>query len=54
MRLVILGAGGHLGTVLARDLAGLGSVVGLRRADLDVCDHAAVDRTIASLAPDVV
>jgi dTDP-4-dehydrorhamnose reductase len=52
-RIVLIGANGQLGTDLAAVLAGPG-LVPLTRRDLDVTDPAAVDRTLAALAPAVV
>lgn len=53
MRILITGAGGMLGSDLARTLAG-DETRSLRRQDLDVCDRAAVERTIEEFQPDAV
>jgi dTDP-4-dehydrorhamnose reductase len=52
-RWLITGAGGQLGADLLRVLAGC-DVVGLKRADLDIGDEAAVRAALAELKPDVV
>jgi dTDP-4-dehydrorhamnose reductase len=55
MRLLVTGAAGMLGTdvVAAAERDGH-EVVGLARADLDICDAAAVRDAIAAAAPDAV
>jgi dTDP-4-dehydrorhamnose reductase len=52
-RIVILGAGGQLGTSLARRLAEH-SPTALDRAELDVGDPQAVDRQLGELRPEIV
>lgn len=52
MKLLLLGAGGQLGTTLA-DIAGH-EVVGVTRADVDVTDHAAVMAVVQRVHPDVL
>ncbi|MFI5181023.1 MAG: dTDP-4-dehydrorhamnose reductase [Thermoanaerobaculia bacterium] len=53
-RIVVTGAGGQLGSVLARDLQKDHEVFGLTRESLDVADRAAVRDRIAKLRPTVV
>jgi dTDP-4-dehydrorhamnose reductase len=56
MRWLIVGAGGQLGSDLLRVLSGRtdDEVVGVTRAELDVTDESAVEKTIADVAPTVV
>jgi dTDP-4-dehydrorhamnose reductase len=55
MRLLIVGSGGMLGRVVARDAARLGhDVVALGHADLDVTDAANVERIVAAVGPRAV
>jgi dTDP-4-dehydrorhamnose reductase len=54
MRVVITGAAGKVGSDLVRAFADAKEVIGLRRADLDICDWPAVAATIAELEPDLV
>jgi dTDP-4-dehydrorhamnose reductase len=53
MRLLVTGAGGQLGADLVRT-AGDHEVVGLTRAELDVCDPAAAEKAVVDVRPDVV
>ena len=52
MRIVILGAGGMLGTDLVRSRPAGHEVTGFSRADLDIRDAGALDRAIRSIRPD--
>lgn len=51
---LVFGANGQVGYELARELAPLGRVVALTRADLDLTDLAAVGATVRSVRPTVV
>jgi dTDP-4-dehydrorhamnose reductase len=53
MRLLVTGAGGQLGADLVR-MAGDHEVVGLTRAELDVCDPAAAEKAVVDIRPDAV
>ena len=55
MRLLVTGAGGMLGRAVAATGARLGhEVTALERGDLDVTDQVACDRTLETVAPQVV
>jgi dTDP-4-dehydrorhamnose reductase len=55
MRVLIIGAAGQLGAVLAAHFRACGNdVVGTTRADLDVTSHDSVLRVVADVGPDVV
>jgi len=54
MRVLIVGAAGHLGSAVARHLAASADVTATTRADLDVRDHRAVEATVMRVGPDVV
>jgi dTDP-4-dehydrorhamnose reductase len=56
VRWLVVGAGGQLGTDLLRVLErdGERDVVGLTRADLDIADHAAIDKAVAAHEPSIV
>jgi dTDP-4-dehydrorhamnose reductase len=52
---VVFGASGQLAIELVRELAGRGyTVTGLTRAEVDICNTAAVEATLARLDPQVV
>jgi dTDP-4-dehydrorhamnose reductase len=53
MRTVILGAGGQLATDMEMALSD-GEVLPLSHAQLDVCDHERVRKTLSAIAPDAV
>jgi dTDP-4-dehydrorhamnose reductase len=53
-RILVTGAAGQVGFELTRALEPLGEVVPLTRDALDVCDSAAIDRTLELLRPHVV
>ena len=54
-RAVVFGASGQLAVELVRELAARGyAVTGLTRADVDICDGAAVESALARLDPQVV
>ena len=55
MKVIVTGAGGLVGGVLARRLAGAGNeVLALRRADLDVTDAGAAERLVGAERPSLV
>ena len=54
MRVLVVGAAGHLGSAVARYFAPSADVTATTRADLDVRDHRAVEATVTRVAPDVV
>ena len=54
MRILVIGAAGHLGSAMARRLSGAADVTAATRADLDIRDHQAVGETVRRLSPDVV
>jgi dTDP-4-dehydrorhamnose reductase len=55
MRLLVTGAAGQLGAVVARSFRAAGhDVVGVTRADLDVTDHAAVADTVGRVRPGAI
>ena len=49
-----VGAAGHLGFVVAQQLAAWAEVTGTTLADLDVRDHRAIDVLVSRLRPDAV
>jgi len=55
-RVVVLGANGELGTDLCQEFEWLDGteLVALTHDDLDICDHEAVAKTLASIRPDSV
>jgi dTDP-4-dehydrorhamnose reductase len=54
MRVLVVGAAGHLGSAVARHFASSADVTATTRADLDVRDHRAVESTVTRVDPDVV
>lgn len=54
MKILITGAGGHLGLALVHRLSGRHAVTVARREDLDVCDPGAVRDAVAGVSPDVI
>jgi dTDP-4-dehydrorhamnose reductase len=54
MRIVVAGSAGQLGSTVTARLSPRFAVSALTRRDLDIADAAAVERVVASLAPDVV
>lgn len=50
-RVLITGAGGQLGAVVAAEYAGHAHVIALRHSDLDIADTAAVTRAVSSFGP---
>ncbi len=54
MRALVTGAAGQLGREISRVFAKHGEVVALPRADLDICDHDAVQRVTHETHPDVI
>jgi dTDP-4-dehydrorhamnose reductase len=52
--IVVTGAAGQIGYEAVRQLAPLGKVVGLTRADLDLANAAAIRETIRALRPRVI
>ena len=54
MKVVVLGAHGHLGSAVVSHYAASSDVVGLTRADLDITDREAVEARIARETPDVL
>jgi len=54
MRVLVVGAAGHLGSAVASYFAASADVTATRRADLDITDHRAVEATILRLRPDAV
>ncbi len=54
MRVLLVGAAGHLGSALAEEFAGRADVTSTTRDDLDVCDHRAVEAMVARLRPAAV
>jgi dTDP-4-dehydrorhamnose reductase len=53
-RIVVTGATGQIGYEAVRELAPLGNVVGLTRADLDLANPAAIRETIRTLRPRII
>jgi dTDP-4-dehydrorhamnose reductase len=54
VRILVVGAAGHLGSAVVRYLAASADVTATTRADLDVRDHRAVEATVKRVGPDVV
>jgi len=54
MRILVVGAAGHLGSAIVRHVAAFADVTATTRADLDVRDHRAVEATVTRVSPDVV
>jgi dTDP-4-dehydrorhamnose reductase len=54
MRILVVGAAGHLGSAVVRHFAASADVAATTRADLDVCDRRAVEATVKRVSPDVV
>ncbi len=54
MKVVVVGAGGHLGAAVAEHLAATAEVIASARTALDVRDHRAVEDLVARLRPDAV
>jgi dTDP-4-dehydrorhamnose reductase len=52
--IVVTGATGQIGYEAVRELAPLGKVVGLTRADLDLASQAAIRETMRALRPSVI
>jgi len=54
MRILVVGAAGHLGSAVAQHLSASADVTATTRSDLDVRDHRAVEETVKRVGPDVV
>jgi dTDP-4-dehydrorhamnose reductase len=54
MKILVTGKNGQVGHALLTSLAGLGEVMALDRAQLDLADLDAVRHTVRSLAPDLI
>jgi dTDP-4-dehydrorhamnose reductase len=54
MKIVVLGAAGQLGGAMLDAAAARHTAIGLRRADADIADHAALSRALAFHSPDCV
>ncbi len=54
MRILVVGAGGQLGTAIVDSFSPRADVVALRRAALDITDGSAVGATVARERPDVI
>ncbi len=54
MRILVVGAAGHLGTAVVRHFAASADVTATTRRDLDVRDRRAVEATVRRVSPDVV
>ena len=54
MRILLTGVNGQVGWELQRTLAPLGEVIAADRSLLDLADTAAIRRTVAALAPDLI
>jgi dTDP-4-dehydrorhamnose reductase len=54
MRVLVVGAAGHLGSAVARHFAASADVTATTRADLDVREPRAVESTVKRAGPDVV
>jgi dTDP-4-dehydrorhamnose reductase len=54
MKIVLIGKNGQLGWEFQRTLPGLGEVIALGRADLDVSDHASIQKTLIELRPNLI
>lgn len=54
MRIILLGKNGQVGWELQRTLAGLGDVIPLGRADLDLVTPESIQATLTALQPDLI
>src|SRR6476660_4474844 len=54
MRILVVGAGGQLGTAIVDSFSPRADVVALRRAALDITDGSAVGAAVARERPDVI
>jgi dTDP-4-dehydrorhamnose reductase len=54
MRVLVVGAAGHLGSAIAEHLSASNDVTATTRADLDVCDPRAVEEAVRRIRPDAV
>jgi dTDP-4-dehydrorhamnose reductase len=54
MRVLVVGAAGHLGSAVTAHLAASADVTAATRAELDVRDHRAVDAVVRRVRPDAV
>jgi dTDP-4-dehydrorhamnose reductase len=54
MRILVVGAAGHLGSAVVRHFAASADVTATTRRDLDVRDRGAVQATVRRVSPDVV
>lgn len=54
MKIVVLGAAGQLGGAMLDAATARHTAIGLRRADADIADHAALSRALESHSPDCI
>jgi len=54
MKIVLIGKNGQLGWEFQRILPGLGEMIALGRDELDVSDHASIQKTLIRLRPDLI
>lgn len=54
MKIVLIGKNGQLGWEFQRTLPGLGEVIALGREELDVSDHASLQKTLIELRPNLI
>jgi dTDP-4-dehydrorhamnose reductase len=54
MRVLVIGAAGHLGSAITEHLSASADVIATTRADLDVCDPRAVEAAVGRMRPDAV
>ena len=54
MKIVLIGKNGQLGWEFQRILPGLGEMIALGRDELDVSDHASIQKTLIQLRPDLI
>ena len=54
MRVLVVGASGHLGSAVTEYMKASADVTATTRADLDVREHRAVEATVKRVSPDVV
>ena len=54
MKIVLIGKNGQLGWEFQRTLPGLGEVIALGRDELDVSDHASMQKTLIELRPNLI